>query len=340
MRVFDRVPRGTSSEIEESVHPIQTHLATDLILQTKDLGKQYKKRWAVQKLNLTVHRGDVFGFLGPNGAGKSTTIRMILSLITPTTGDVELFGYSLRTSREAALTSVGGIVEKPDFYLYLSAYRNMEIVGSLNGGTNRKRIYEVLDLVGLSDRAKDKVKTYSHGMKQRLGIAQALLSDPELVVLDEPTSGLDPQGMKEVRELILHLAKDQQKTVFLSSHLLTEVEQVANRMAIINHGELVVQGEVTKLLEEGENYVIVRGKPITKIRTILRRNKKLVRNFKERQDAFEASVALEDVPYLNEELVRSGVLVEALVPRRSLEDFFISITENEEARSGRGVNKP
>lgn len=303
-------------------------MSADLILQTKNLGKRFKKRWAVQNLNLEVQRGDVFGFLGPNGAGKSTTIRAVLSLIAPTTGDVELFGRSLRKDREAALASVGGIVEKPDFYLYLSAYKNLEIVGSLNGGTTRERIYEVLDLVGLVDRAKDKVKTYSHGMKQRLGIAQALLSDPALVVLDEPTSGLDPQGMREVRELILDLAKDQGKTVFLSTHLLTEVEQVANRMAIINRGELIVQGEVTKLLEGGENYVIVRGKPISKIRSVLERNKQFVRKFIERDGAFEVSVSPENVPHLNNELVRKGIMVEALVPRRSLEDFFIAITES------------
>lgn len=305
-------------------------MSADLILQTKNLGKRFKKRWAVQNLNLEVQRGDVFGFLGPNGAGKSTTIRAVLSLIAPTTGDVELFGRSLRKDREAALASVGGIVEKPDFYLYLSASKNLEIVGSLNGGTTRERIYEVLDLVGLVDRAKDKVKTYSHGMKQRLGIAQALLSDPALVVLDEPTSGLDPQGMREVRELILHLAKDQGKTVFLSTHLLTEVEQVANRMAIINRGELIVQGEVTKLLEGGENYVIVRGKPISKIRSVLERNKQFVRKFVERDGAFEVSVSPENVPHLNNELVRKGIMVEALVPRRSLEDFFIAITESQE----------
>lgn len=305
-------------------------MATDLILQTSNLSKLFKNRWAVQRLNLEVQRGDVFGFLGPNGAGKSTTIRMILSLIKPTAGEVELFGRSLRTERQSALSSVGGIVEKPDFYLYLSAYRNLEIVGALTGGTTEQRILEVLGLVGLSERARDAVKTFSHGMKQRLGIAQALLSDPELVVLDEPTSGLDPQGMKEVRELILHLSRDQKKTVFLSSHLLSEVELVANKMAIINKGELVVQGEVKKLLEEGENYVLLRGKPATRIRSVLKRMKKIVHAFTERQGAFEVSVGLKDIPDLNRHLVKGGVRVEALVPRRSLEDFFISITESQE----------
>ena len=289
----------------------------DIILQTKNLGKQYKRRWAVHHLDLEVHRGDVFGFLGPNGAGKSTTIRMLLSLIRPTEGEVFLFNYSLVNDREKALRSIGGIVEKPDFYLYLSAYRNLEIVGSLNGGAKRKRIEEVLELVGLSARARDKVKTYSHGMKQRLGIAQALLSDPELVILDEPTSGLDPQGMKEIRDLIRHLASDRQKTILLSSHLLNEVEMVANRMAVINRGELVIQGEVGALLEKGEKVVTFKGEPKEKLEALLSErigNDKV--NVK--GDAVLASLPFEDIPGITRLLVQEGIEVQAIVPRRSL----------------------
>ena len=304
-------------------------LTGDIILQTRNLSKRYKRRWAVHHLNLEVHRGDVFGFLGPNGAGKSTTIRMLLSLIRPTEGEVELFGHSLRESRELALQSVGGIVEKPDFYLYLSAYRNLEIVGALQGGTTRTRIVEVLELVGLKDRASDKVKTYSHGMKQRLGIAQALLSDPQLVILDEPTNGLDPQGMKEVRQLILHLARDRNKTIVLSSHLLNEIEMVATRMAIINRGELVVQGEVAALLDAGENYLVVKAEPKTAMRRILTKQKAIVQNYVEKDGAFEVTMKFEDVSTLNRALVRGGVRVQSLVPRRSLEHYFLAITENQ-----------
>ncbi|MBI3587177.1 MAG: ABC transporter ATP-binding protein [Ignavibacteriales bacterium] len=303
-------------------------MADDLILQTRNLSKQYKQRWAVRNLDLEVYRGDVFGFLGPNGAGKSTTIRMLLSLIKPTTGDVELFGHSLRMHRDAALRSVGGIVEKPDFYLYLSAYKNLEIVGALNGGTDRKRILEVLGLVGLSQRAYDKVKTYSHGMKQRLGIAQSLLSDPELVILDEPTNGLDPQGMKEIRELIHHLSSDQKKTIMLSSHLLNEVEMVATRMAILNRGEMVVQGEVKKLLDEGEKYVVVEGQPKAKLLAVVKKQK-FVKKVTEKSEAMELSMPFKDIPALVKALVKGGVAVHSVTPRRSLEDFFLSITENE-----------
>jgi len=304
-------------------------LNPEVILSTRGLGKKYKDRWAVRNLNLEVHRGDIFGFLGPNGAGKSTTIRMLLSLVRPTEGGVELFAHNLKTHRARALRSVGGIVEKPDFYLYLSAVRNLELVSALSGGVEKKRIHEVLDLVGLTGRAADKVKTYSHGMKQRLGIAQSLLSDPELIILDEPTNGLDPQGMKEVRELVLHLSRDQKKTVFLSSHLLNEIELVANRMAVINKGELVVQGDVNRLLDEGERYVMVKGGPKRSVKSVLKKNKNILKGFTERDGSFEVKMDFKDVPSLNKALVKAGVNVAALVPRRSLEDFFLSITENE-----------
>ncbi|MBI4418116.1 MAG: ABC transporter ATP-binding protein [Ignavibacteriales bacterium] len=303
-------------------------MSNDPILQTENLSKRFKKRFAVSDLNLEIFRGDIFGFLGPNGAGKSTTIRMLLSLVRPTTGDVRLFGCSVLRERSEALGKVGGIVEKPDFYLYLSAMRNLEIVGALHGGIPRSRIFEVLELVGLKERAFDAVKTYSHGMKQRLGIAQALLNDPELVILDEPTSGLDPQGTKEIRELIRHLARDRSKTVFLSSHLLSEIELVANRMAIINRGNLVVQGRVTELLESGEQRVIIRGKPLARIRTLLASRKSMVQSFRWDGNEFHATVEFRHIPALVRLLVRNGVKIEAVTPRRSLEDYFLSITES------------
>jgi ABC-2 type transport system ATP-binding protein len=302
----------------------------ELILRTTNLGKLYKKRWAVKNLNLEIFRGDVFGFLGPNGAGKSTTIRMLLSLIKPTTGEVFLFGHSVLREREKALQKVGGIVEKPDFYLYLNAVRNLEIVGALNGGATRKRIFEVLDLVGLASRAKDKVKTFSHGMKQRLGIASSLLSDPELIVLDEPTSGLDPQGMKEVRELILHLSRDQNKTILISSHLLHEIELVANRTAIINKGELMVQGEVSKLLDEGEKFVVFDATPEKKFIAVAKRATKLVKSVAKREKELRATMEFTNVPAFVELLVKNGVRIHSIHPRRSLEELFLSITESAE----------
>jgi len=191
----------------------------EVVLRTRGLSKRFGERWAVKDLSMEVHRGDVFCFLGPNGAGKSTTIRMILTLLRPTAGSIEIFGKDLYRHRSAVLSRVSGIVEKPDFYLYLSAYKNLEILGSMTCPVPKDEIMESLETVGLRSRTFEKVKTFSHGMKQRLGIAQALLTKPQLIILDEPTAGLDPQGMKEVRELIKRLSGERGMTIFLSSHL-------------------------------------------------------------------------------------------------------------------------
>lgn len=304
------------------------------ILETKSLGKRYGSKWAVRQLNLVVYPGDVFGFLGPNGAGKSTTLRMILSLIRPSTGEVEMFGKSLRSDRTEALRLVGGIVERPDFYNYLSAVRNLEIIGALYGGVPAKRISEVLELVGLGDRGRDSVKTYSHGMKQRLGIAQALLSDPTLIVLDEPTNGLDPQGMKEIRELIIHLARDRGKTIVLSSHLLSEIELVATRMAIINRGELKVQGNVHELMDQGEYSVLIKGEPAERVAAIARGRSRGVTSVEQTSEGALITLEKEAVPSLTAAMIRAGVKIHAVIPRRSLESYFLSITEHSsEART-------
>jgi len=302
----------------------------DTILTTRKLSKRFRDRWAVRDLDMEVFKGDVYGFLGPNGAGKSTTIRMAFSLISPTSGDVRIFGYPLQGERRKALEHVGGIVEKPDFYLYLSALRNLDIVAALSGGITKTRAEEVLDMVGLRERARDPVKTYSHGMKQRLGIAQALLADPKFIILDEPTNGLDPHGMKEVRDLIRSLSKDHGKTLLLSSHLLNEVEHVANRMAIINRGELVVQGDVQELLSEGETFVLLHAEPRRSVMSVCRKAAGLVRSIVAEKDAFRISMKLEDVPPLLRKLQAARVRVYSVTPKRSLEEYFLTITDNEE----------
>jgi ABC-2 type transport system ATP-binding protein len=296
------------------------------ILQTFGLSKRYKKRWAVRDLNLTVRQGEVFGFLGPNGAGKSTTIRMLLSLIKPTSGRIELFARPLRRNRGSVLKRVGGLVEAADFYLYLSARRNLEMVASLRGDHSSRDIDRVLDIVGLLSRANDKVKTYSHGMKQRLGIAQALLGNPELVVLDEPTSGLDPQGIKEVRELIQRLSQAGSITVFLSSHLLSEIEQTATSMAIINQGSLVVQGSVGELLAAGPAMIRVDARPRERALQILQASP-YVSSATVVEPYIECSAPREATVAITRDLVESGIAVHAVIPRRSLEEYFLSITE-------------
>jgi ABC-2 type transport system ATP-binding protein len=297
----------------------------DIVLETVNLGKKYGERWAVRGLNLSVRRGEIFGFLGPNGAGKSTTIRMILSLITPTTGSVELFGLPLREKRGTVLARVGGLVERADFYLYLSARRNLEIIADLNGGVSPSAIGEVLETVGLAGRAGDRVKSYSHGMKQRLGLAAALLGSPELVVLDEPTSGLDPHGIKEVRDLIARLAAERKVTVFLSSHLLSEIEHLATSMAIINNGSLVVQGSVSELLSAGTGTVEVIAVPADRALEIIR-SLPYVEGATPGEDGIVVKIPPAHAGSMNAELVRAGIEVLALVPRQSLEKYFLSIT--------------
>jgi ABC-type multidrug transport system ATPase subunit len=298
----------------------------DIILQTRGLGKKYGERWAVRGLDLSVRRGEIFGFLGPNGAGKSTTIRMILSLVTPTEGDVELFGVPLRRSRGLALARVGGLVERADFYLHLSGRRNLCIIGDLIGGAENADIEGVLETVGLTARAGDRVKSYSQGMKQRLGLAATLLGSPELLVLDEPTSGLDPLGIKEVRDLIIRLSRERNIAVFLSSHLLAEIEQLATSMAIINRGELIVQGSVPELLRSENMPVRLSVTPVDRALTVLGRlSYASVEDHHE--DLLFVRISPERVPEMNVELVHAGVAVHALIPQRTLEEYFLTLTE-------------
>ncbi|MGB5287278.1 MAG: ABC transporter ATP-binding protein [Ignavibacteriaceae bacterium] len=299
----------------------------DNIIEITGLTKHFKDVLAVEALDFSVTKGDVFGFLGPNGAGKSTTIRMILSLIFPTSGSIKIFGKSLLENRKEILSNVGAIVEKPDFYNYLSALKNLQILAKISGKeVSHKRIMELLELVGLKDRAKSKVKTYSHGMKQRLGIAQALLHNPELVVLDEPTTGLDPQGMKEIRDLIIRLSKDENKTIFLSSHILSEIELVANRMLIINKGMKIVEGKVDELLKSNVLRVTVEVDKPEVAKSILQ-NTIWYKSIESIQgNKLNFNLEQENIPALNKYLVENGVMVRALVPVRSLEDYFLSIT--------------
>ncbi len=301
----------------------------DKIIEVEGLSKKFKEILAVQNLNLNVYRGDVFGFLGPNGAGKSTTIRMLLSLIKPTKGSIKIFSKSLSDSREKILKNIGAIVEKPDFYKNLSAFKNLHILGKLSGtDVSKSRIMEILELVGLKDRAFSKVKTFSHGMKQRLGIAQALLHNPELIILDEPTTGLDPQGMKEIRDLINHLSKEENKTIFLSSHILSEVEQVANRMIIINKGTTIVEGKVEELLDANTTKVTVDVNNIEETEKLIQESQ-WIDNYKKIGDhSFSISLPRDDVHLLNKYLVDNKIEVNSIVPLRSLEEFFLNITAN------------
>lgn len=301
------------------------------IIEVKGLQKFFGAFEAVKDVNFTVNKGDVFGFLGPNGAGKSTTMRCMLSLIKPNAGQIRLFGKDLQTDRNTILARVGSIVEKPDFYKYLSAQKNLEIFARISGASVDKRaILATLDFVGLAGREKDKVGGFSHGMRQRLGIAQTLLHQPDLIVLDEPTTGLDPQGIIEVRDLILRLKNEQLKTVILSSHQLAEIELVANRMVIINRGQTVIEGTVADLMNAQQTLlniefsqessaaaaqVITQRFPGSEVQVVSPKTLQL-------------QLEKQQIASLNSHLVNAGFEIVALEPKRKLEDFFIQMTQS------------
>ncbi len=239
----------------------QTHFAAPpqsnsaLALELKNLSKTYGSLIAVDHLNISVRQGEIFGFLGPNGAGKTTTIRMILGLITPTGGAVELFGKPMLQQKSTVLAKVGALIESPALHTYLSGRDNLRAFGHILGNISEKRIDEILAIVDLQSRAKDRVQTYSLGMKQRLGVAIALLNNPDLLVLDEPANGLDPAGIVEMRDLLRQLSAEG-KTVFLSSHVLTEVQQICSRVSIINHGKLIIDATVESLTKGSGKFIV------------------------------------------------------------------------------------
>ncbi|PIW69498.1 MAG: bacitracin ABC transporter ATP-binding protein [Ignavibacteriales bacterium CG12_big_fil_rev_8_21_14_0_65_30_8] len=298
------------------------------VIEILGLTKKFKNLTAVDDLDLTVLKGDVFGFLGPNGAGKSTTIRMMLSLIAPTSGTIKIFGKTLLTDRKDILRRVGAIVEKPDFYKNLSAYKNLSILGKLSmGEVSKTKIMEILELVGLEKRYKSKVKTYSHGMKQRLGIAQALLHDPDLIVLDEPTTGLDPQGMKEIRDLLIMLSREKGKTIFLSSHILSEIEIVATRMIILDNGKKVVEGKVNELLNKNKLKVTFEVNDINTTKNLLETTAWKDKIYSSLDNKIVFILEPEEIAPINKFLIEKNIEISAVIPTRSLEEYFLKITE-------------
>jgi ABC-2 type transport system ATP-binding protein len=220
---------------------------TQIVLETKDLTKTFGARKAVDAVNITAYEGEVFGFVGPNGAGKTTTLGMALGLVRPTDGEVCVLGQRVTPNRVQALRDVGALLGAPAFVPYLSAWDNVELVARLSSGVNKKRIHEVIELVGLTESARKKVSKFSTGMKQRVGLAMALVHRPRFIILDEPTNGLDPAGMREIRQLLRTLAENG-TSVLLSSHLLNEVQQVCDRIAVLHRGRVVAQGRVDELL--------------------------------------------------------------------------------------------
>lgn len=296
------------------------------IVEIKDLVKHYGKFHAVENVSFDVYRGDVFGFLGPNGAGKSTTIRTMLSLIKPTSGELKLFGKDLLKDRNYILQRIGCIVEKPDFYKYLSAEKNIEIFARLSGVTvTKSKIHEIIEFVGLKGREKDKLGGFSHGMKQRLGIAQTLVHDPELIILDEPTTGLDPQGIIDIRNLILQLKNERNKTVLLSSHILSEIELIANRMVIISKGKSIVQGSVKELLNAQELVVAFTVDSIEKATQILERASLAAMIESVENNNLLLHISQEKIPVINKLFCDNGLNVFSIEAKRKLEDYFLKL---------------
>ena len=298
------------------------------VIKVENISKNFGTLKAVDNLSFEVEAGQVFGFLGQNGSGKSTTIRMLLSLIHPSSGSIELFGKSIQKNRASILEQVGAIIERPDLYPYLTATEHLQLFAKV-----RKQkvaainITKTLEQVGLSHRSQDKVQTFSLGMKQRLGIAIALVHNPSLIILDEPTNGLDPQGIADIRSLIQYLAKEEGKTVFVSSHLLSEIEQVANQILIIHQGKKMVEGVTKELLDPEKRIVQIKTIDDAKaLATIVAGG--FSQYLLTRKEGIFLKLPTTAIPMLNESLVQSGIAVLGIETKNSLEDYFLQITSN------------
>jgi ABC-type multidrug transport system ATPase subunit len=296
------------------------------VIKVQGLSKNFGAIQAVDQLSFEVEAGQVYGFLGQNGSGKSTTIRMLLSLIHPSQGHIEIFGRSLTNHRSAILEQVGAVIERPDLYPYLTAQEHLTLFAKLRKQKiTASKIEATLSQVGLLARANDKVQTYSLGMKQRLGIGIALLHDPQLIILDEPTNGLDPQGIADIRQLIKSLSKDQGKTILVSSHLLSEIEQIASHILIIHQGKKMAEGPTSSLLDP--------NKTIVQIKTIddADAKQKLMdsayrSNLLERTEGLYLRIPQLEIPALNAWIVASNIDLVSLDAKNSLEDYFLQLT--------------
>ncbi len=299
----------------------------DVVVRTEHLTKHYGKLVAVDDLNLEVHRGQIFGFLGPNGAGKSTTMSMILGLIAPTSGNIEIFGLSVKSNLADILGKVGAVMESPGFYPYLSGWDNLKVFARISCNVTDNRVKEVLNLVDLADRAQDKFSGYSQGMKQRLAIACALLHDPEFIIFDEPTSGLDPAGMKEIRELLIRLGQEG-KTIFLNSHLLHEVEQVCDHVAIIKKGKVIASGAPNDLIKHDDTLQI-RVTDTDKAVALLN-EEDWVSSITREGDLLMLKAPTERAADISALLAKHSVFISEMKAREdSLESFFLELTKEE-----------
>lgn len=297
------------------------------VIKVENISKHFGTIKAVEGLSFKVEEGQVFGFLGQNGSGKSTTIRMLLSLIHPSAGNIEIFGKTLSANRDV-LEQVGAIIERPDVYPYLSALEHLQLFSKLRKQKiHNSQIVSTLEKVGLAHRAKDKVATFSLGMKQRLGIAIALLHNPSLIILDEPTNGLDPQGIADIRRLIQQLATQEGKTVLVSSHLLSEIEQVAHQILILHQGKKIVEGATQELLDPEKRIIQIKTINDTVALASIK-SSGFEKFLLPRKEGIYLKLPTMDIALLNAHLVNAGIAILGIETKHTLEDYFLQITSN------------
>jgi len=297
------------------------------ILLVENVTKVINKKNIVKDISFSIDEGEILGFLGPNGAGKSTTLRMIVGLSKPTTGKIEICGYSITENYIKSMSNIGCIIEGPDLYNYISGIENLKMFASMNRGITQKDIYDVVELVGLQNRIKDKVSTYSLGMKQRLGLAQALINNPKLLILDEPTNGLDPSGISEFRNIVKDLAKEKKISVLISSHLMSEIELMCDKVSIIKNGVILKNAMVKELLATQEVFWILndneKGRQILKNRWEI--NSQVV------GERLEAILDLSKLSEINNSFFKEGLMIKFVNNKnKTLEDLFLRLTEGNE----------
>ena len=297
------------------------------MIVVNDLRKAFGHVNALNGLSFTVNRGDIYGFLGPNGSGKSSTIRILLSLVRPDSGTVNLFEQSLQQARRQILPRIGALIERPDFYGHLSAFKNLELLSRYSPvHLSKSRIMETIALVGLADRAGDKVKAYSDGMKQRLGIAQALMHGPELIILDEPFNSLDPQGVKDIRELIVTLNREHGITVLISSHKLDEIEKVATRMVMIDKGRTIAEGQVLDLINAGTTSIKIKVRSPVAAKDILTESNLEISKIEFDEMFLTVYSNKNNIPEIIDTLSSAGIRIYSVTDNHSLEQLFLSLT--------------
>ena len=299
-------------------------MLSDKLLEIRHLEKRFGSFKAVNDISLHVNKGDIYGFLGPNGAGKSTTLRMVLGLIKPNKGEILISNKSIEGNDRKFLNNIGALIEKPDFYKNLSALDNLKILFKMSQLKKKNRISEVLNEVNLWDKRNQKVGGYSQGMKQRLGIAQTLLHQPSLIILDEPSNGLDPQGQAAMRNLILRINIDMGITIIISSHILSEIEKIANRMVVINKGQKILEGNVKELMAKELLKVNFKTDSVENLSNLLS-NKKI--DFEIRNNNIIALINEENIPLVIEDIVKNNISIQEVRQMRTLEELFLGLTQ-------------